>query len=69
MFHDPQQAQLKKETEAVGEDIDRIAGNVTVLHKMFKQMHEMIFEQGTVVDRIDYNIETAGKKIKQGTKK
>lgn len=36
---------------------------------MFKQMHEMIFEQGTIVDRIDYNIEQASNKVKAGTKK
>merc|ERR1712170_40506 len=67
MFHE--QAQLKKETDAMGTEIDRLAENVTVLNKMFKQMHEMIFEQGTIVDRIDYNIEQASEKVRAGTKK
>ena len=61
-----EQDQLKRETEVMNEDVDRLADNVTVLHKMFKQMHEMIFEQGTIVDRIDFQIEQGYDRIKKG---
>lgn len=63
------QEQIKREVNDMDNDVVRLADNVSNLHKMFKQMHEMIFEQGTIVDRIDYQIEQGATKVKQGTKK
>lgn len=63
------QEQLRRDVNDMDGDVIRLADNVSNLHKMFKQMHEMIFEQGTIVDRIDYQIEQGATRIKQGTKK
>ena len=60
---------MRREVNEMGEDVDRLASNVTQLHRMFKQMTELIFEQGTIVDRIDYQIEQGATRVKQGTKK
>jgi len=38
------------------------------LHDMFKQMSEVVYEQGQIVDRIDYNIEKALDQVDKGTK-
>jgi t-SNARE complex subunit (syntaxin) len=31
-------------------------------------MHDVVMEQGTIVDRIDYNLTTAHERIKKGNK-
>lgn len=49
-------------------DIHRLAENVTNLHALFKQMNEMVYEQGQMVDRIDYNIEKALISVGKGNK-
>jgi syntaxin 16 len=64
-----EQQQIQRDTDNMDQDVNTLADSVTVLHKMFKQMHEMIFEQGTIVDRIDYNIEQGQRHVKDGTKK
>ena len=69
MMNEPlnyEQEQQRKETGEMNVEVEKQADNVTVLHKMFKQMHDMIFEQGTIVDRIDYQIEQGYDKIKKG---
>lgn len=35
---------------------------------LFKELSTLVVEQGTIVDRIDYNIETALVSTKQGRK-
>jgi len=39
------------------EDINRLIDNINKLNHLFKQMNDIVLEQGTIVDRIDYNIE------------
>jgi len=41
-------------------EICRIASSVSELHAIFKELALMVIDQGTVLDRIDYNIEQAG---------
>ena len=39
------------------EDINKLIDNINKLNHLFKQMNDIVLEQGTIVDRIDYNIE------------
>ncbi|GMF42419.1 unnamed protein product [Phytophthora fragariaefolia] len=38
-------------------EIQRIAKSVATLATMFKEVAEMVIDQGTLIDRIDYNME------------
>jgi len=39
------------------EDLNKLIDNINKLNHLFKQMNDIVLEQGTIVDRIDYNIE------------
>ena len=39
------------------EDVNRLIDNINKLNHLFKQMNDIVIEQGTIVDRIDFNIE------------
>ncbi|KAJ2553084.1 Integral membrane protein SED5 [Coemansia sp. RSA 1933] len=54
MMESNEQAIAKREGE-----IAKIHDSITELASIFNQMQEMIIDQGTVLDRIDYNIENA----------
>lgn len=41
------------------QDINMLVGTINELSHMFKQMNQLVIEQGTIIDRIDYNLETA----------
>ena len=38
-------------------ELDNIVKGVNNLHEMFKDMNILVSEQGTILDRIDYNID------------
>mmetsp|Transcript_15107 Transcript_15107/g.12825 ORF Transcript_15107/g.12825 Transcript_15107/m.12825 type:complete len:94 (+) Transcript_15107:629-910(+) len=38
-------------------DINRLVDTINELSHMFKQMNQLVIEQGTIVDRIDFNLE------------
>ena len=40
-----------------GHELDNIVKGVNNLHEMFKDMNILVNEQGTILDRIDYNID------------
>lgn len=57
-------AELMQEMEAMDdiarerdEDVNRLIDTINELAHLFKQMNQQVIEQGTLVDRIDYNIE------------
>jgi len=39
------------------EDVNKLIDNINRLNHLFKQMNDIVIEQGTIVDRIDFNIE------------
>jgi len=50
------------------EDIKRVVESIKTLTNLMSKMNDVVIEQGTIVDRIDYNIETAAKHVKKGNK-
>ena len=46
-------------------EIKHLVGNINDLAVLFKELSILVVEQGTILDRIDYNIETAHKDVKQ----
>jgi len=48
------------------EDINKLVDSVNELSALFKQMNALVIEQGTIIDRIDYNLEVAETHITKG---
>ena len=49
-------------------EIKKIAQSITELNMIFKEMANLVVEQGTILDRIDYNMENVVKDLKQANK-
>ena len=50
-------------------ELDKIYKGVNNLHEMFKDMNILVNEQGTILDRIDYNIDIGYDNVSKGKKK
>ena len=50
-------------------EIDKISKKMNNLQELFKDLNIIVIEQGTILDRIDYNIEISGNNISKGKKK
>ena len=50
-------------------ELDKIVKGVSNLHEMFKDMTIFVNEQGTILDRIDYNIDIGYDNVSRGKKK
>lgn len=64
---DADQAQLLESNERqIAERnaaVEQIMTSVVELQEIFKEIHVLVIDQGTLLDRIDYNIEQASEKI------
>jgi syntaxin 16 len=49
-------------------EIRDIAQSITELAEMFKDLNQLVIEQGTILDRIDYNLEQTSGHIKEAVK-
>lgn len=49
-------------------EVAKIVKSIVDLHDIFKDLAHMVQEQGTVLDRIDYNIEMTQTKVSEGLK-
>jgi len=70
-FTDEQMRELATAEEDVDErmrEIQRIAKSVEELAVLFKELAVLVVEQGTILDRIDHNMEQAVEHSKQGVK-
>ncbi|DBA02174.1 TPA: hypothetical protein N0F65_004809, partial [Lagenidium giganteum] len=59
---------LTFEIEARDAEIQRIAKSVSVLATVFKEVADMVIDQGTLIDRIDYNMEQVVCRMRASTK-
>ena len=50
------------------EEITKIAQSIEELGTIFKELAVLVIDQGTILDRIDYNMETVVEKTKTGIK-
>ena len=57
-------SQLRKRDQ----DLTNLLNSVNELAQIFKDMQILVMEQGTILDRIDYNIEVASTNISKGKK-
>mgnify|MGYP002622185416 CR=1 FL=1 len=48
------------------QDINKLIDTINELSHLFKQMNQLVIEQGTIVDRIDYNLEQATQSVSKG---
>jgi len=70
-FSDEQMHELATAEEDVDErmrEIQRIAKSVEELAVLFKELAVLIVEQGTILDRIDHNMEQAVERTEAGVK-
>ena len=66
--HEQEQA-LEEMNERASErekEIIKVAQSINELAQLFKELNVLVIEQGTILDRIDYNIEQTSVKVKQG---
>lgn len=50
------------------EEITNIARSIEELAQIFKELAVLVIDQGTILDRIDYNMENAVEHAKEGMK-
>jgi len=58
---------IEAEAEQRSEEINKIAKSVTELNRLFKELAGLVIDQGTILDRIDYNLENVQENTKQAT--
>lgn len=70
-FSSDQQSQLRDNTMQIKrreEEITSIVNSISELQTIFKDLSILIVDQGSILDRIDYNIEMASHHIEEGRK-
>jgi len=68
-FSDEQQAQVRDNTNIVRgreKEITKVVESIHELSEIFKDLANLVVEQGTMLDRIDYNIEMTATRIEKG---
>lgn len=66
-----QQAQLNRASQSADErevEIAMIARSMNDLAQLFRDINVLVIQQGSVLDRIDYNIETTLVQVREGNK-
>jgi syntaxin 16 len=61
------QVEAIRESEIREKEILNIARSINELANLFRELNQLIIDQGTLVDRIDYNVERAYSSVKKGT--
>lgn len=59
---------MDRQAEETSKEVRDIMSSIQEIHQMFADLKTLVDEQGTIIDRIDYNVEEAGKKISGGLK-
>lgn len=63
-----QLAHMKSQANDRGQAILALAAQINELASLFKELNVLVIEQGTILDRIDYNIERALENVTKGTR-
>lgn len=70
-FNDHQMAKLKKSehlTEEREREINQVVQSVNELAQIMKDLSVLVIDQGTIVDRIDYNVQSVSVSVEEGLK-
>ncbi|ELT96875.1 hypothetical protein CAPTEDRAFT_120786, partial [Capitella teleta] len=70
-FTSQQMLQVEDNSQFVKErdkEIHKIVQSIHDLNEIFKDLASMIVDQGSILDRIDYNIEQTGTRVEEGLK-
>merc|ERR1719491_2330039 len=57
---------LQQEVQSRDEEISKIAQSIEELGAIFKELAVLVIDQGTILDRIDYNMEAVVEHTKEG---
>lgn len=57
---------MEQQAIETNKEVQQILQGVMELNQMFADMRDMIVEQGTLLDRVDYNIEKTAKSVEKG---
>ncbi|CAH2056941.1 unnamed protein product, partial [Iphiclides podalirius] len=71
LMHKQMMLMQEQNTQAVAEreeEVNKIVRSIVDLNEIFKDLAHMVHEQGTVLDRIDYNIEQTQVQVQEGYK-
>ncbi|KAI4301729.1 hypothetical protein L6164_034977 [Bauhinia variegata] len=71
VFNEHQMAKLKKSeafTEEREKEIQQVVESVNELAQIMKDLSVLVIDQGTIVDRIDYNIQNVATTVEDGLK-
>ncbi|KAF1917464.1 t-SNARE affecting a late Golgi compartment protein 2 [Ampelomyces quisqualis] len=64
MRHDPNEALIAHREQ----EIEKIAQGIIELANIFQELQTMVIDQGTMLDRIDYNVERMSRDVKEADK-
>lgn len=67
-FNEHQMIKLKKGQQEREREINQVVQSVNELAQIMKDLSVLVIDQGTIVDRIDYNIQTVAVSVEEGLK-
>ncbi|PWN41797.1 t-SNARE [Ceraceosorus guamensis] len=62
------QVSAEADIQARDREIDQIAKSITDLAELFQDLNALVIDQGTMLDRIDYNIENMGRDMQESVR-
>ena len=58
--------QMHQDATSREKEIIRVAQSINELAQLFKELNVLVIDQGTILDRIDYNVEQAKERVEKG---